>query len=106
MDDHHCNTLGSREETRTVTLGADILGPDAKRAHREQLTEERGVQIRAALTTGDGANDIPMLMAAGLGLAFHEKPKVRKIVGTQINFSGLRAHLFAQGYTAGTFVTD
>ena len=106
FDEHHGNALEIIDDTMTGKLAADILGPDAKRDHLERLTEERGVQLRAALTTGDGANDIPMLMAAGLGLAFHAKPNVRKIVGTQINFSGLRAHLFAQGYTAGTFVTD
>ncbi|MFT9095588.1 MAG: phosphoserine phosphatase SerB [Gluconobacter cerinus] len=106
FDENHGNILEIVDGTMTGKLGGPVLGPDAKLTHLEALTTERGVQLRAALTTGDGANDIPMLASAGLGLAFHAKPNVKKVIGTQINFSGLRAHLFAQGYRAADFVTD
>jgi len=106
FDENHGNILDSVDGKMTGKLGGPVLGPDAKLTHLEALTTERGVQLRAALTTGDGANDIPMLASAGLGLAFHAKPNVKKVIGTQINFSGLRAHLFAQGYRAADFVTD
>lgn len=106
FDENHGNILEIVDGKMTGKLGGPILGPDAKLTHLEALTTERGVQLRAALTTGDGANDIPMLASAGLGLAFHAKPNVKKVIGTQINFSGLRAHLFAQGYRAADFVTD
>ncbi|MBS1032471.1 phosphoserine phosphatase SerB [Gluconobacter cerinus] len=106
FDENHGNILEITDGKMTGKLGGPVLGPDAKLTHLEALTTERGVQLRAALTTGDGANDIPMLASAGLGLAFHAKPNVKKVIGTQINFSGLRAHLFAQGYRAADFVTD
>lgn len=106
FDENHGNVLEVEDGKMTGRLSAPILGPDSKRDHLERMTEERGVQLRAALTTGDGANDIPMLASAGLGLAFHAKPNVRRIIGTQINFASLRAHLFAQGYHARDFVTD
>ncbi|MBS1038261.1 phosphoserine phosphatase SerB [Gluconobacter cerinus] len=106
FDENHGNILEIVDGKMTGKLGGPVLGPDAKLTHLEALTTERGVQLRAALTTGDGANDIPMLASAGLGLAFHAKPNVKKVIGTQINFSGLRAHLFAQGYRAADFVTD
>ncbi|MFT8364379.1 MAG: phosphoserine phosphatase SerB [Gluconobacter cerinus] len=106
FDENHGNILKITDGKMTGKLGGPVLGPDAKLTHLEALTTERGVQLRAALTTGDGANDIPMLASAGLGLAFHAKPNVKKVIGTQINFSGLRAHLFAQGYRAADFVTN
>lgn len=106
FDENYGNILEITDGKMTGKLGGPVLGPDAKLTHLEALTTERGVQLRAALTTGDGANDIPMLASAGLGLAFHAKPNVKKVIGTQINFSGLRAHLFAQGYRAADFVTD
>jgi len=104
FDQHYGNGLGISGDRLTGELDAPILGPDAKRTHLDRLAEERGVKLTATLTTGDGANDIPMLEAAGLGLAFHAKPKVRSLIETQINFANLRAHLFAQGYPASTFV--
>ena len=106
FDENHGNILEIVDGKMTGKLGGPVLGPDAKLTHLEALTTQRSVQLRAALTTGDGANDIPMLASAGLGLAFHAKPNVKKVIGTQINFSGLRAHLFAQGYRAADFVTD
>ncbi|MDE7540865.1 phosphoserine phosphatase SerB [Gluconobacter sphaericus] len=106
FDENYGNELEIADGKITGRLAGPILGPDAKRDHLERLTSERGVQLRAALTTGDGANDIPMLASAGLGLAFHAKPNVRRIIPTQINFASLRAHLFAQGYHAKDFVTD
>ena len=106
FDENHGNILEIVDGKMTGKLGGPVLGPDAKLTHLEALTTERGVQLRAALTTGDGANDIPMLASAGLGLAFHAKPNVKKVIGTQINFSGLRANLFAQGYRAADFITD
>ncbi|KXV27140.1 phosphoserine phosphatase SerB [Gluconobacter japonicus] len=106
FNENYGNSLEIVDGKMTGRLDAPVLGPDAKLSHLESLTAERGVQLKAALTTGDGANDIPMLANAGLGLAFHAKPNVKKIIGTQINFANLRAHLFAQGYKAADFVAD
>ena len=48
---------------------------------------------------GDGANDIPMLQSAGLGIAWQGKPRVRELIDTQLNHSHLTGALFLQGIT-------
>jgi phosphoserine phosphatase len=53
---------------------------------------------------GDGANDLDMLRAAGLGVAFHAKPIVAKAARAKVDHADLRALLFAQGYPASVFV--
>ena len=50
------------------------------------------------IAIGDGANDIPMLEAAGLGIAYHAKPKVTAAADARIDHGDLGALLFAQGY--------
>lgn len=104
FDEHHGNVLGIENGLLTGRLDAAILGPDSKKAHLIRLLTERGAQPSAALATGDGANDLPMLHHAGFGVAFYGKPKLRAEVALQINFSTLRSLLFAQGYRAEDFV--
>lgn len=103
FDEHHGNALEIVDGHLTGRLVGPVLGPEAKLTHLERIAGERGVQPRATLTTGDGANDIPMLLNAGLGIAFHAKPKVRQAIPVQVNHARLRAHLFAQGYRARDF---
>jgi phosphoserine phosphatase len=70
----------------------------------EQLTRQAGrhhIQMSETIAVGDGANDVPMLLAAGLGIAFHAKPSVRETVRARVDHAGLKALLYAQGYKAG-----
>lgn len=106
FNEHYGNELELRDGKITGKIIGDILGPGAKRDHLDRLCGERGVKLRASLTTGDGSNDVPMLKEAGLGIAFHAKPVVRREVSQQVNFSTLRAHLFAQGYPASVFTVS
>ncbi|QDH16924.1 phosphoserine phosphatase SerB [Swingsia samuiensis] len=106
FDEHYGNILDIKDGKITGELAGPILDPDAKLTYLQTITQERGVQLKAALTTGDGANDIPMLSHAGLGIAFHAKPKVKQLISRQVNFADLRAHLFIQGYKASDFVVD
>lgn len=57
-----------------------------------------GIPMAATMAVGDGANDLPMLQAAGLGVAFHAKPAVRAAARTRIDHADLGALLYAQGY--------
>ena len=57
-----------------------------------------------AVTVGDGANDLPMLKAAGLGVAFHAKPAVAAEVAARIDHGDLTALLYLQGYRRSDFV--
>jgi phosphoserine phosphatase len=55
---------------------------------------------------GDGANDIPMIEAAGLGIAYHAKPKVAAAAAARVDHCDLSALLYAQGYGKRKWVTD
>ena len=81
-----------------------ILGADAKLASLRQLRDDRALAETATLAAGDGANDLPMLCAAGLGVAFHAKPAVAAAASARIDHGDLTAVLFAQGYARDEFV--
>jgi phosphoserine phosphatase len=80
-----------------------ILGRDAKREALLRLSAERGVPPAAALTVGDGANDLAMIDAAGLGVAFRAKPIVAERAHARIDHGDLTALLYLQGYRRGEF---
>jgi phosphoserine phosphatase len=65
----------------------------------------RRLDLSATLAVGDGANDLAMLRAAGLGVAFRAKPIVAAEARARVDHADLRALLFAQGYRASEFVT-
>jgi phosphoserine phosphatase len=56
------------------------------------------VSLSATLAVGDGANDLPMLEAAGLGIAFHAKPAVAAASRWRLDHADLTGILYAQGY--------
>lgn len=56
------------------------------------------VDIRQTVAVGDGANDLPMLSTAGLGIAFHAKPKVKESAKQSITTMGLDGILYFLGY--------
>ncbi|MFT8886203.1 MAG: phosphoserine phosphatase SerB, partial [Acetobacter papayae] len=107
FDEHHANVLLMDKATDSLTgeTAQPVLGPDAKLHLLETLQQSHNLPEDAALAIGDGANDLPMLHRAGLGLAFHAKPVVRQAITNQINHASLRAALFAQGYPASVFVS-
>ncbi|MCC7282930.1 MAG: phosphoserine phosphatase SerB [Acetobacteraceae bacterium] len=80
-----------------------ILDRDAKLAALRRLAAERGLSLAETCTVGDGANDLPMLKAAGLGVAFHAKPSVAAAARVRIDHGDLSALLFAQGFRADEF---
>jgi phosphoserine phosphatase len=70
----------------------------------EGLIGELKIRATDVLAVGDGANDIPMLLAAGLGVALHAKPKVREQARIAIDHGDLTALLYLQGYTKAQFI--
>ena len=82
------------------TVEAPIGDGDTKRNALLALAEECGVSRSATLAVGDGANDLPMLLAAGLGVAFRAKPAVAAAASCHIDHADLTALLYAQGYRA------
>jgi phosphoserine phosphatase len=89
----------------TGEIREPILGKDAKRVLLEEMAAARGIGVDAAVTVGDGANDIPMLQAAGLGVGFRGKPLVKASVPVSVDHGDLTALLYLQGYRAAEFVT-
>jgi phosphoserine phosphatase len=104
FDHHRANVLLDDEYALTGEVGEPILDRDAKLAFLAEFAGLRGVQMSATLAVGDGANDLAMLKAAGLGVAYRAKPVVAAEVGNRVDFADLRALLFAQGYSVGVFV--
>ncbi|GAN68208.1 phosphoserine phosphatase [Acetobacter orleanensis NRIC 0473] len=105
FDEDHANTLlvDDAQGILTGETGHPVLGPETKLALLDRLAAKHGIPTAETLAIGDGANDLPMLKKAGLGLAFHAKPVVRKAIAAQINQTSLRTALFAQGYPATAF---
>jgi phosphoserine phosphatase len=81
-----------------------IVGAETKRAVLSAETEALGLDPRETLAVGDGANDIPMIQAAGLGVAYHAKPKTAAAAGARIEHGDLTALLWAQGYARDRWV--
>lgn len=83
-----------------------ILGRNAKLEAMEKEAAHDGIGLSEVIAVGDGANDLGMLNAAGLGVAFHAKPIVAASAKAQVNYGDLTALLFLQGYRSEEFVTD
>ena len=100
FDAHFANTLELDAAHRlTGRVGEPILDRDAKLSILRREAAGLGIGLDAALAVGDGANDLAMIRAAGLGIAFRAKPVVAGEARHQVRYSGLRALLFAQGYS-------
>jgi len=81
-----------------------ILAREAKLEGLKHVAAERGLPLAAALAVGDGANDIAMIEAAGLGIAFHAKPALAARARHRVDHADLSALLYAQGYRAEEIV--
>jgi phosphoserine phosphatase len=81
-----------------------IFGRDHKRATLIELRNRLGLAREQTLVAGDGANDLDMIVEAGLGVAYHAKPKVAAAAQARIEHGDLTALLYAQGYRKAEFV--
>ncbi|HEX5380373.1 MAG TPA: phosphoserine phosphatase SerB [Phenylobacterium sp.] len=100
------NTLGESAGRLDGTVGEPILGREAKLAALQGEAARLGLELADTLAIGDGANDLAMIEASGLGLAYRAKPIVAAEADAKIDHSDLTAALYFQGYTAADFVTD
>jgi len=90
----------------TGTVSPPIVTGATKRDALISLATEFGLRLDETLAVGDGANDLPMLAAAGLGIAFHAKPAVAALSRWRVDHADLTALLYAQGYRQAEFATD
>jgi phosphoserine phosphatase len=105
FDAQRANTLlVDADGLLTGEVAEPILGREAKHDTLLELRARFRLEPEDTLAVGDGANDVPMLMAAGLGVAFHGKPVIRQAAGACIDHGDLTALLYAQGYRREEFV--
>ena len=97
------NRLGLADGKLNGEVLSPILGRDAKHKTLLKLAKKLGLKLSESVAVGDGANDLDMLQAAGLGVAFRAKPLVRASAGICIDHADLRALLYLQGYTDKEF---
>ena len=100
FDEHRANTLLSEAGVLTGQVARPILGREAKVQALREITARLGVTPADAIAVGDGANDLGMLHAAGMGVAMHAKPSVAAQCDIRINHGDLTALLYLQGYSA------
>ena len=105
FDVQQANTLELAGGKIVGTVADPILGREAKLAALQRLTRERGLDSALTMAVGDGANDLAMIKAAGLGVAFRAKPIVTSEAAASITHGDLTALLYLQGYTRAEFVS-
>lgn len=104
FDETRANTLTLTGGTLAGAVDEPIFGRETKRATLIELRTRLGIGSSDTMATGDGANDLDMIAEAGLGVAFHAKPKVAEAAAARIDHGDLTALLYAQGYRAEEFL--
>src|SRR5579871_2787605 len=105
FDANRANSLDVVEErTLAGTVAEPIFGRDGKRATLIELRDRFRLAPIETMAVGDGANDMAMIADAGLGVAYHAKPKVAAMARARIDHNDLSALLYVQGYRREEFV--
>ena len=104
FQENRANALKVEDGKLTGEVTEPILGRAAKLATLVELRESFDLDNLDTLVVGDGANDLGMIEAAGLGVAYHAKPAVAAAAAARIDHGDLTALLYAQGYRREEFV--
>ncbi len=99
FDENHGNILNIEDGLLTGTVGEPILDKTFKQNCLEQSAARLGIPLSATVAIGDGANDLPMLQTAGLGVGFQSKPLLRDALSNHLLFNGLDALIPVLGLT-------
>jgi len=100
------NTLGIEQGILTGTVARPVIDSAVKRETLIAEAAGAGLSLEQTLAVGDGANDVPMIEAAGLGIAYHAKPKTAAAADARIVHNDLTALLYAQGYPRAAWATE
>lgn len=98
MDYVYANQLEIVDGKLTGGYLGDIVDGNKKAEYLKEIAAKEGIDISQTIAVGDGANDLPMLNLAGLGIAFHAKPKVKDSAQSSISSIGLDGVLYLLGY--------
>lgn len=105
FDENRANVLLTQGDRLSGAVEMPILGREAKVAALNEITATHGMTAADAVAVGDGANDLPMLLASGMGVALHAKPTVAAQARIRLDHADLTGLLYLQGYTADEFAT-
>jgi phosphoserine phosphatase len=97
IDAVHANTLEIVDGRLTGRILGPIVDGPGKAQRLQSLAQAQGISLEQVIAIGDGANDLPMLQIAGLGIAFHAKPVVRAGASQAISNLGLDSVLYLLG---------
>lgn len=103
FDSHHANILEFDDEKLAGTVREPILGREAKLETMRRIEGEHGITPVETLSLGDGANDLAIIEAAGLGVAFRAKPALEAAADVRIRHGDLTSVLYIQGYAESEF---
>lgn len=103
---HRANVLLESDGRLTGAVAEPILGREAKLVALQAEATALGATPAETLAVGDGANDLAMIQAAGLGVAYRAKPVVAARADARIDHADLTALLHFQGYRTSEFVLD
>lgn len=99
--------IGNRLGIAGDKLTGEVIPPIVDKLVKKKTVEDEarllGIDPRAVVAVGDGANDIPMLQAAGAGVGYYGKPAVQAATPHQIRFTDLTSILYMQGYRREEF---
>lgn len=104
--EHRANALLFAGGRLTGRVAEPILGRAAKLEALTEITTRLGIGFAEALAVGDGANDLAMVEAAGLGVAYRPKPALAAAADAVIRHADLTALLHLQGYAVDDFIRD
>ena len=104
FDEWVANVLEFEGDRLSGTVTEPIVGREMKLERLLSLADEHEIPIAATMAVGDGANDLDMVKAAGLGVALHAKPIVAEQAQVRIDHGDLTALLYLQGYSEEEFV--
>lgn len=100
------NVLDITDGSLTGTVAEPIVDSARKRLELEEAISGQNIARTSSIAVGDGANDIAMIAAAGLGVAFHAKEKTRAAADAEIRYGDLSALLYAQGIKREYWITE
>ncbi|MEO5789566.1 phosphoserine phosphatase SerB [Gelidibacter sp.] len=98
IDYVYANQLEIKDGKLTGNYLGEIVDGNKKAEYLQELANKEGIDINQTIAVGDGANDLPMLNLAGLGIAFHAKPTVKNNAQSAISSIGLDGVLYLLGY--------
>jgi phosphoserine phosphatase len=101
---HVSNVLLIEDGKLTGKVVEPVFDRNAKLSTLKQLATDNGLALAATLAVGDGANDLDMIQAAGLGVAYRAKPVVAAAARARVDHTDLLALLYMQGYRRAEFV--